>query len=126
MINELKGQIFTHIAVNNDKTEMYMTAESGSVYTFYHSQDCCEDVFIADITGDLIDLIGSPLLKAECIISDMSIDDLNNDAYTKNNIGYKEGKWTFYKFATRKGYVDIRWCGMSNGWYSVEVDLKKD
>jgi hypothetical protein len=87
----------------------------------YHEQDCCESVSIEDINGNMDCLIGSPITKAEERVS----DDTDHDS---NNPGPKETwddcyTWTFYTLATVKGYVDIRWYGTSNGYYSESVDF---
>ena len=75
-------------------------------------QDCCESVTIVDVVGNISALIGSPLLMA-----DESTSDQANAS--------ESGTWTFYKFATIKGYVDIRWLGESNGYYSESVDFER-
>lgn len=71
---------------------------------------------VDDITGDLDDLIGSPILQIE-----ESASAENPFCVTKK---YQDSfTWTFYKLATIKGYVTIRWYGESNGYYSESVDF---
>lgn len=109
-INELVGKTFTNVYVNDEKNELIFTSSDGIVYKFYHEQDCCESVSIESIVGDLNDLVGSPLLTAE-------------ESSNRGNSEYGTETWTFYKFATKNGYVDVRWFGESNGYYSESVDL---
>lgn len=109
MINYLVGKVcFKVTQIGDDELKFYLN--NGKVLTMYHDQECCESVTIEDICGDLYDLCNTPILKAEASINDS-----------------EEGEtWTFYKIATIKGYVDIRWYGSSNGYYSEEVDIRID
>jgi len=136
--SELKGKVLSKID-KTDNDELIFHLETGEKYKLYHSQECCENVTIEDINGDLEDLIGTPILLAE---------EVNSEEFQKNfeeSFKLEEGKedrdwnyvnekgetkpesctWTFYKFATIKGYVDIRWYGESNGYYSESVDFQK-
>ena len=111
VFHSMLGKTFHTIIFDEyDKDQLEFIANDLEV-TFLHYQDCCEDVRIEDIAGDLNNLIGSPITQAECYTED--IDDTN-----------KSETWTFYKFATLKGYVTVRWLGESNGYYSEEVDFK--
>jgi len=119
-IEELIGKTLTKIDVDYEGDEIIFTCDNGDKYKMYHDQDCCETVVIDDINGDINDLIGSPLLVAEELISqDENPSDVEIPEYQDSFT------WTFYKLATIKGYVDIRWYGDSNGYYSENVDFKK-
>jgi len=112
-IENMIGKVFTSVTQDG---ETMTFANDKEVFTFLHYQDCCESVSIEDIVGDLSDLVGEPLLIAEEVSGEAPVLD-----------GYHECvEWTFYKFATRKGYVDVRWFGESNGYYSTSVNLTHD
>jgi hypothetical protein len=111
-IENMIGKVFTSVTQDG---ETMTFANDKERFTFLHYQDCCESVSIEDIVGDLSDLEGEPLLMAEEVSGEAPAgwEDEYHDSYT----------WTFYKFATRKGYVDVRWLGESNGYYSESVSL---
>lgn len=119
MINELVGKVVVTIE-NKDNTELIFTCSTGEKYRMYHEQDCCETVMIEDINGDLDDLLGEITMAEEVSnYQPISEQDINR---TKES---ESCTWTFYKLATVKGYVDIRWFGESNGWYSESVTFEK-
>ena len=113
---ELLGKVLSNVE-NVNKEELVFTLDTGEKYKLYHSQDCCESVSIDDVIGDLSDLVGSPITMAEEVSQNenpkgVTVPD-HQDSFT----------WTFYKLATVKGYVTIRWYGESNGYYSESVDF---
>jgi len=118
--SSLKGKTLSEIRNINNK-ELIFTCDSGESYKLYHDQWCCEEVSIEDIIGDLNDLIGSPLLMAEEISSNINPEGIVKES--QNKYYTASFTWTFYKLATIKGYVTIRWYGESNGYYSEEVDF---
>lgn len=121
-LSEMVGKTFTKVEQRQKHYEdgLVFLCDDGTEYIFYHSQDCCENVYIESIVGDLQDLIGSPLLIASEETSNTHPPDVD-----KEHRDAESFTWTFYKFATRKGYVDVRWFGESNGYYSESVDLRK-
>ncbi len=131
-LDEIVGKTIIRLDGGEESEHLKFYMSDGSVYNQEHHQDCCESVHIEDICGDLEDLIGSPLLQAEEVTyssdeegkdewpegirpEDKKEDDYWDDSYT----------WTFYKFATIKGSVTVRWFGSSNGYYSESVSFDK-
>ena len=114
-IEDMVGKVFT--SIRNEDTELVFE-NATERFVFFHSQDCCEHVSIEDVCGDLEDLVGEPLLIAEEVSGETPVDF--------NEAEHESVTWTFYKFATRKGYVDVRWLGESNGYYSESVSLGRE
>ena len=80
----------------------------------FHEQDCCESVQVEDVAGDMQDLVGSPIVQAE-ESSNSDNPPLRCESFT----------WTFYRLATAKGQVVLRWLGESNGYYSESVSFEE-
>lgn len=108
-IEQLEGKTLTRVERVGDE-ELWFYTTDNKVVKMYHIQECCESVYIEDIAGDLNDLQGNPVLRAEV--------RTEND-----NADYGVLMYTFYEISTIKGSVTIRWCGSSNGYYGIEVDI---
>lgn len=96
------------------------TTDDGEMFEMYHSNDCCESVEVEDIDGDMADLIGSPI-----VIADESESDNDVTPPGCPELGDESFTWTFYRIATIKGWVVIRWYGSSNGYYSESVSFRQ-
>jgi hypothetical protein len=114
---DLKGKVLKEATVE-DREIRFVTVD-GDIYRMFHYQDCCESVYVESVVGDVQDLVGEPILVAEEVTSHDNPEGFESE--------YQESfTWTFYKLATRKGYVDIRWYGESNGYYSERVSFEKN
>jgi len=112
-LRNMVGSIFPIVTVTDSELVFENATDR---YVFFHHQDCCESVYIESIVGDIEDLVNTPILTAEESTGDTPADS--------NAKPYESYTWTFYKFATFKGYVDIRWLGESNGYYSESVSVE--
>lgn len=119
----LIGLTLKEVTVNNQDDVITFTSECGQQFRMLHHNDCCETVYIEDVEGDINDLIGSPILVAETVQ-----DEMQQAMNLINPLPEKNGdceQWTFYRLATAKGWVVIRWYGDSNGYYSTNVSFER-
>lgn len=112
----LKGQTLTHISKDADNTTLTLHTSEGQTYLLYHVDDCCESVYLEDITGDLSDILNTPILLAQ--ESTNRYEDPPDSEYPPESY-----TWSYYILSTIKGSVTLRWYGHSNGYYSEEVTL---
>lgn len=121
ILPSLVGDTITSLKCEVGTGDVYFEMQSGRTVRFFHYQSCCETVQVEDINGDLTDIVGSPLTLSE---------EVSNAGETEYAVAMDKvyrgdsWTWTFYKFATIKGYVTIRWYGSSNGYYGEEVSIE--
>ena len=107
------GKTFTEIiGLQQDSYEVVFKVNDREYFKMHHYQDCCESVLVEDVVGNIDNLLNTPILGYEV----KSFDDDNAS---------ESATFTFYTLRTIKGYVDIRWYGESNGYYSEEVDFEQ-
>ncbi len=106
----LKGKTLTKVVVPEDKNQIDFWTSDNEKIEMFHSQECCENVFLEDVVGEWDEIIGYPIELAE---------DVYNDG---DGVGACE-TWAFYKLVTNRGFVTLRWYGESNGYYSTTANL---
>lgn len=118
--SDIKGLEFSEVTLNDRRDEITWRCVDGRTFLMYHRQDCCEEVMVEDICGDLADLVGTPILFAE---------ESSNENQTPAGIqepDYSESyTWTFYRIGTARGTVVIRWLGESSGYYSESINFRQ-
>jgi hypothetical protein len=112
-IEDMVGLVFTKVISDSESVTFYLT--DNDYFIFKHFQNCCESVWLEDVCGDLSDLENTPMVVAEELSYHPDFQDEDTD--------YGIRRWTFYNFRTNKGTVSLRFCGSSNGYYSVGVSL---
>lgn len=110
----LEGKTITQVTgacQGSDLVLFYL--EDGTRVRMTPEHDDYSLVSIEEVVGDIEDLIGT--VKQARMACGSLLDT-------------KEGRelWTFYRISTEKGLVTFRWCGVSNGYYSVEVKVELD
>jgi hypothetical protein len=119
----LIGQTFHTVRRwDNDPTDTISFYSETATFHLYHAQECCENVFISDICGELSDLQGSPIVRCEIRSSDGESPNgpIEYGHYDETALC---GTWTFIEIATNKGSVTIRFFGASNGYYSETAEF---
>ena len=113
--NTLEGLVISQIrGCDKNSEEIEITTTDGRRFHMFHYQDCCESVRVEDVVGDVEDIVGSTILRAE--------ERSNGVQNIEGGYGDIE-QWTFYTISTIKGTVDLRWYGTSNGYYGTSVEF---
>lgn len=81
-------------------------------YKIYHEQECCEQVWLADVGDlDVKEILNEELIGFDRFVSKGKV---HNDDY---------GTFTFITVRTNKDSYQLRFCGTSNGYYSETAKI---
>lgn len=121
-ISELVGKTIAAINGKIGDETLVFECSDGTRYQMHYYPDCCASCVLEDVVGELSDLIGSPIVRAE-----ESTNSKENPPDAKpETIKYQDSfTWTFYLLSTVKGSVTLRWYGSSNGYYSESVTFER-
>ena len=97
--------------------EVVFTLSDGRAFKMGHYFECCESVYLADICGDVEDLVDAKIVHFVERVSEKT--DEEAELYHADSL-----TWTFYDIQTSNGCVNLRWDGESNGCYSESVDVE--
>ena len=100
--------------------EVKIVFENGDYITQYHRMDCCEWVRVEQVDGNVEKHIGAMYQGLDEKV--LTMDELPPEQLPTSPNGSLTA--TFYTLKTSKGYLDWRWVGESNGYYSESVDCK--
>lgn len=119
--SDLVGKTITRITGKIGDETLTLNCSDGTTYQMQYYSDCCASCTLEDVVGELDNLLGSPILKAEEVESHTNPPDVKPET-----IEYQDSfTWTFYHLSTVKGTVTLRWYGSSNGYYSESVTFER-
>lgn len=108
-INKILGATITEVSVNSDDKVLICT-ENGNIL-FFHSQDCCESVYLTSFEPDLKELVTDSIKE---VIFHLEHDE---DGYTSETT-------TYITILTNSNKTfKMVWVGSSNGYYSEDVNI---
>jgi len=115
---DLVGEILDHVDIfpkdKENPSEIILTTRSGKKFKIYHSQDCCEHVFLESVQGEWKELIGQTINE---------VSNLEKDASDEEQ--YNHATRTILKFKADYDTVITKWYGSSNGYYSESVNIRE-
>lgn len=101
--SDLTGFTLKEILISFGGMYVLYTAKDGARFLQFHPQDCCEQVSLEDVDGDLSRILDQPIVEA----SERTEDS-------------ERGSWTFYVIRTNLDSVTMRWYGTSDSRYYAE------